>query len=319
MLNKIKYKIDKQKEKRFWKKYNKKYVNPTQWQYVRSNDRNTVLSKNVKFSKDWNKTLRANHVCVFGGSLKEQEDSIILPNIQIGFNSYVILDPFGRIYGQKKAVLEQADYNILVRDLKKDDIELTNEDRKQYRMIGNAPSALFIFPSNDSAKNNQIGELISDIFDLLEEFDCDMKKCGRTHTEINFIIPQIEKIGMIPKLELMFSVMHLSDMQCIFTINDIAKYKENNMEVGISGFTASMAFCDLTVFLSGKETKTIIDNQKEDMKIVLKSCFQLFRKRKKKYPNLIKEVMDMAYKLKEDQCLVCIRLVKNIIDYKYKE
>ena len=55
------------------------------------------------------------------------------------------------------------------------------------------------------------------------------------------------------------------------------------------------------------------------MKIVLKSCFQLFRKRKKKYPNLIKEVMDMAYKLKEDQCLVCIRLVKNIIDYKYKE
>ena len=76
---------------------------------------------------------------------------------------------------------------------------------------------------------------------------------------------------------------------------------------------------DLTVFLSGKETKTIIDNQKEDMKIVLKSCFQLFRKRKKKYPNLIKEVMDMAYKLKEDQCLVCIRLVKNIIDYKYKE
>ena len=29
--------------------------------------------------------------------------------------------------------------------------------------------------------------------------------------------------------------------------------------------------------------------------------------------------MDMAYKLKEDQCLVCIRLVKNIIDYKYKE
>lgn len=146
-----------------------------------------------------------------------------------------------------------------------------------------------------------------------------MKKCGRTHTEINFIIPQIEKIGMIPKLELMFSVMHLSDMQCIFTINDIAKYKENNMEVGISGFTASMAFCDLTVFLSGKETKTIIDNQKEDMKIVLKSCFQLFRKRKKKYPNLIKEVMDMAYKLKEDQCLVCIRLVKNIIDYKYKE
>lgn len=97
------------------------------------------------------------------------------------------------------------------------------------------------------------------------------------------------------------------------------KYKENNMEVGISGFTASMAFCDLTVFLSGKETKTIIDNQKEDMKIVLKSCFQLFRKREKKYPNLIKEVMDMAYKLKEDQCLVCIRLVKNIIDYKYKE
>ena len=48
MLNKIKHKIDKQKEKRFWKKYNKKYVNPTQWQYVRSNDRNTVLSKNVK-------------------------------------------------------------------------------------------------------------------------------------------------------------------------------------------------------------------------------------------------------------------------------
>ena len=145
---------------------------------------------------------RQNHVCVFGGSLKEQEDSIILPNIQIGFNSYVILDPFGRIYGQKKAVLEQADYNILVRDLKKDDIELTNEDRKQYRMIGNAPSALFIFPSNDSAKNNQIGELISDIFDLLEEFDCDMKKCGRTpvsYTHLDVYKRQVGEVNLICK------------------------------------------------------------------------------------------------------------------------
>ena len=84
---------------------------------------------------------------------------------------------------------------------------------------------------------------------------------------------------------------------------------------------AKEVFKDYKLF-SGFEwdnTKTIIDNQKEDMKIVLRSCFQLFRKREKKYPNLIKEVMDMAYKLKEDQCLVCIRLVKNIIDYKYKE
>lgn len=319
MLNKIKYKIEKQKEEHFWKKYNKKYVDSAQWKYVCSNDRNTILSKNVKFSKDWHKTLRANHVCVFGGSLKDQEDSIILPNIQIGFNSYVILDSSGRIYKQKKAVLEQADYNILVRDLKEENIELTNEDRKQYRMIGNAPSALFIFPSNDSAKNNQIGELISEIFNLLEEFDCDMKKCGRSHTEINYIIPQIEKIGMIPKLELMFSVMHLCDMQCIYTINDLMKYKENNMEVGISGFTASMAFCNLTVFLSGEETKRLIDSQQEEIKIVLRSLFQLFRKREKKYPNLIKETIDTVCELKEDQCLVCIRSIKNIIDYKYKE